>query len=466
MSAQSRSIRARLLSGLDDAEAIETRPIDEVRTQFLEMGVDPEPSIRLAQKMAQGADADPAARLLQQVERAEDIDAEIAAFETAPIDDVRAALPAGIEVPSAAPVGRKVDKDSLSDGKRSAGRGRRSTLGWSGSLIGIAASALLFVIIRPDLREQAHVPVPPIEAEATAAADEESSEPVAEEPFLEAEERAVSLTDQLSRIQSAVPSEADDVERGGADTADDSVQAMAEAVNALSDRLEQALVAQAPPRPAARPTRTLVEAAPSALADQRVDASASNEVPPRPVPRPKDILNETEQTVALSDRSGEAPPRPAPRPERALQASESPAVARRSVMPSPAPATSAFVEVPAEPVPSDIPGLPRGIQAVLLVEEARAPSSLKTLADALPEGRLANRVEIAQRLAAGRPVIALITFARDDESVDAVLVDRATEAPLTRAVPVTGFTSFAESEPSPFEIPAAGFDLMELPAER
>ena len=142
-------------------------------------GLIPTASIKLAQKLAQklahrSAAGDPSARLLQRIERSEADDAEITALEEAEIDEVRAALPPG--------VGRPQHSDHASSGQAEAkvvpirARRRLSRLGLGGSLIGIAASVLLFITIRPDRLEQADVPPASIEPRPPIALDAESAD--------------------------------------------------------------------------------------------------------------------------------------------------------------------------------------------------------------------------------------------------------------------------------------------------
>ena len=167
--------RARLASALDEAADIEVRAIDEVRAALMEQGIDPTASIRLAQKLSLGGNAgDPAARLLQQIERSEALDAEIAALEEADIDDVRAALPQ--RHPGGASEAEATSIEASGKFRR-----RLPMLGWGGSLVGIAASVLLFIAVRPDQLDQVEAPLPAIEAETPVAADAESIDALSED---------------------------------------------------------------------------------------------------------------------------------------------------------------------------------------------------------------------------------------------------------------------------------------------
>lgn len=399
MSADPRIIRARLLSGLDDALAIETRPIGEVRAALEEMGVDPEASIRLAQKLAQGADADPATRLLQQVERAEDIDAEIAALEEASIDEVRAALPAGLET-SAAAVQQNPDHEAASlDDRRARRRRRLSTLGWGGSLIGIAASVVLFIAVRPDRIDQAGAPVLQVESAPDVAMEAESTDREMAGQIAPAERRARALEEDLSRLQAARPSKGEGAAKERFD-AEDGSAAMADAVQALAGRSDQALASDDPSRLALRPDFALDEAEPSALVDRRTTLSA---------------------------------------------------------------------RVSAKAAASDLPPLPDDIEAIFIVEEAAAPSELLALVDALPEGRLATRLDEARRVAAGRSVIALITFLREGRTVEAVLVEPATSHASRGDLSTestANLSALVERDPVLPSVTETSLELIELPHER
>ena len=190
-----REIRARLAVALDETDAIENRPIEEVRPALAEQGIDPAASIKLARKLAHGSAADdPSTRLLQQIERSETVDAEIAALEEAEIDDVKAALPSGI--------GRSRRSHHASSEQAEAkvvpiqprSLRRLSALGWGSSLIGIAASVLLFITVRP---EQADIPAAPVQSGPTVAADAESAD-AASENTLPSPQAPLS---ELSRLQ-------------------------------------------------------------------------------------------------------------------------------------------------------------------------------------------------------------------------------------------------------------------------
>lgn len=164
MSAAVRPAR-RLLALLEDEPSLESRPRAEVDSDLAMLGVDSAGSIQFARGLA-AANAGPATALLDAVIDDESVAAEIAALETADIDDVRGRLPAGAIAAVTAEAQRRAGQHSNVVG---IGRRRRSAVwAWTGSLVGMAACALIVVAAwwppselmpSPDLLE-AFAPVP------------------------------------------------------------------------------------------------------------------------------------------------------------------------------------------------------------------------------------------------------------------------------------------------------------------
>ena len=131
----------RLLAMLEEERSLETRPLDEILADLQAHGVDAAGPIRLARRLAE-SNAGPAAALLGAVIEDEAAEAEIAALEAAPIDDVRDQLDVGTVAAVAASAKRRGGAQSNVVGLR---RRRGTTWAWAGSLIGMAACVLIVV---------------------------------------------------------------------------------------------------------------------------------------------------------------------------------------------------------------------------------------------------------------------------------------------------------------------------------
>lgn len=454
-------MRARLASAFDDAGDIETRPIGLVRAALAELDIDPTASIRLAQKLARGSvTGDPAARLLQQIERSATVDAEIAALEEADIDDIKAALPREL-----------ADRTSTSEVTPIKPRRRRlSTLGFGGSLIGIAASVLLFIAVRPDRLEQAEVLPPPIEVRPPVAADAEHADAVSEDALPEAEQPARNLLPELSRLQEKASAGRDLYAAEQADLADAPEEvrgagAVGRALQGLDEKAAQPL--------AQRRERDLSEErALDPSSDVTVSSTGALRSVPRPAPRPDLSEDEQRELVIAAPSPSPAPPEDPPRPVLRPDVEEGEHVETAAVTSLSAPLPMATADVVRLPEPPPEPAvlltLLRDLKAVFLVDEARAPLSLRALSNRLPEGRLAAKLGEAELRAAGRKVVALIAFERDGEIVEAALAETPSIQPLPdlSTQTVTGFSGFAEGEPAVLLRSETSFELIDLSASR
>ncbi len=133
----------RLLAMLEDERSLETRPLSDILADLAAHGIDPSEPTRQARRLAERA-AGPAAALLGAVIEDEASEAEIAALETADIEDVRGRLEAGTVAAAAAEAKRRAGMQSNVVGLR---RRRSAAWTWAGSLVGIAASALIVVAV-------------------------------------------------------------------------------------------------------------------------------------------------------------------------------------------------------------------------------------------------------------------------------------------------------------------------------
>ena len=131
----------RLLAILEDGAALETRPLEQVLADLEAHGVDPAGPTRLARRLAEQSSG-PAAALLGAVLEDEAAEAEIAALESADLDGVRDRLQVGTVAAVAAEAQRRAGAQSNVVGLR---RRRSTAWAWAGSLVGMAACALIVV---------------------------------------------------------------------------------------------------------------------------------------------------------------------------------------------------------------------------------------------------------------------------------------------------------------------------------
>jgi len=141
----------RLLALLEEERSLETRPGDEIRADLAVLGIDPDGPVRLARRLAERG-PNPAATLLDAVIEDEAAEADIAAVESADIDQVRARLQTGTVATVTAEAQLRAGTQSNVVG---IGRRRRSAVwAWTGSIVGMAACALIVVAVwwpSPDL---------------------------------------------------------------------------------------------------------------------------------------------------------------------------------------------------------------------------------------------------------------------------------------------------------------------------
>ncbi len=131
----------RLLAILEEESGLETRPLDEILADLEAHGVDPAGPTRLARRLAEQSSG-PAAALLGAVLEDEAAEAEIAALESADLDSVRDRLEVGTVAAVAAEAQRRAGAQSNVVGLR---RRRSAAWAWAGSLVGMAACALIVV---------------------------------------------------------------------------------------------------------------------------------------------------------------------------------------------------------------------------------------------------------------------------------------------------------------------------------
>ena len=134
----------RLLALLEEERSLETRPAEEIHADLAALGVDPDGPIRLARRMAERG-PDPAAALLDAVIEDEVAEADIAAVESADIDQIRARLQTGTVAAVTAEAQRRAGTQTNVVGIHRRRRG--AVWAWTGSIVGMAACALIVVAV-------------------------------------------------------------------------------------------------------------------------------------------------------------------------------------------------------------------------------------------------------------------------------------------------------------------------------
>jgi len=459
-------IRALLLAGLDTQASIEHQPIDEVRLALDQLGIDPKGAIRFAKRLAEATSTDPADQanladhvdpavdLLRKIEQADALDAEIADFENMPLDDVLAALPEDQRRPpnfgNDAEPGRE---QVVAKPKRRLVR----VLGWGGSIAGIAASVLLFVAVRPDLLGWTEGVMSPGEVTSLERQAEALSPEVAPD---------------VAARSDIVPDVGDGVARDAGSSAAGVETAIRSrrASTASELRREPDELTSAVDRPAVAAATANALSAEVEDATQPSDADDQTQ-PPRPRLRPGDL-----ETTAAGDKA-ETPLAQAE--QQRLEESEA-EVETSSLASVQAVADQASQENTAafDERNASFPLKAESITGVFVVDAERVPSMLRSLEAAQSEsdGRLAARLGEASLRALGQKVLALVSFERDGQEIDAAVVEvESAEAPASD--PALGVTSFAETDTgagndqvsgSSANAPKPGgsaFDILELPTK-
>lgn len=479
MSADRTKVRASSLVGLYRSVTIEGLPIKEVKADLKRLGVDPASSIELAQRLAEGDVADPATALLHRLAEAEEIDAEIADLENAPIDEIRSILPEGVaEEVSVAAKDRAVDEERVEADVSTDGvaektvvpmkRRRLAVLGWSGSLIGVAASIALFVVIRVEIFDD-------VELAGGLRSSLEEVDPLASgdvadqvepaRPFdgndVEAEASPPPIAQGRRRLPEAV----------AASPATKQPEAVLETAVAEADSDAGATVDETRERsgigreeqdgllPAER-------AIPPALSDDKVEAVRK---------ALKDAIGDGSSLLATpspAERSetanAEEPPSHLPAAKPTPNARELAALIATRVIARERTVGSAESEAPPAADISSLPVLPDNVTGVFIVDAEGVPPVLWALASVKPDDRLASKVAEASLRALGRKVLALVAFERDGERVEAVLVESALVPQPADLAPqtTTAVTAFADVTPPSSVAEQPSFELIELPVDR
>jgi hypothetical protein len=439
----------RLLSMLEEAGAVESLPVADVREELAVLGIDPARSIAFAKSLARDGDS-PGGRLMGALLAGEEEDEEIARIESADIEDVRAHIPHAAAAAIAAEARRKAGIDDNLVGLDAKRRKRRRLIIWGGPLAGIAASFLIVVVFMGN----AYLSSQRSEISNEIAANQaEAPAPEMPNPALDGYIKpgpGKSLTDELLAMD--VPPELGSAERAkendsaGADAGSPSGEVLA--LNEPAPAMEKKSVAPAkpeerlrkqeedlPPPVASSPPAAGV-IAPRAAAPSEGDSRARDEMAEAEPELPAII----QENVPLDGLGGSAGAE-ADVAAEAFQ-SEAETAALPQANQDGVAAFGRSVEI-------------SEIVAVLVVDPSRAPLQIQS--PILPSGELANRVEEARRLAGDRAVIALYSVATGDASQDYAQI------PLQ-----TGFTQ-QMAAPSPLVgllgVEATEYDFIALPAE-
>lgn len=373
-----------LLARLVDEAAIESEPIEEIRADLAVFGIDPGGSIRLARRLAAGA-ASPADELLDRIAESESLDDELRRLEQADIAQVRGQLPSGDAATAIAHAHRASGRAANVVGLRRR-RSRRLTYGLSGMAAALAASLVLYVGLSQHRQEFSRFDLGP------SAPSQPASESLQAQAKPAATEADKVLSKQSTSENSLQPATV---------PAAPAAVAEAEAPVPTSSRLASDDV-QARMAPAA--------SAPEPLAERR----ASD--------------NGTSESKGLETASGIAAAREATDAANSPEQSVAEQFAKSFEREEPNLVVGGGGEWDFDRLRGDMSanviapafGIDRPVVALLVIDSTLIPAGLSQ--DQYPVGGLAARMMDARELAAGRPIVALVTYRFEDGTRDAVVL--------------------------------------------
>lgn len=448
----------RLLALLAEESSLETRPRDGIDADLAALGIDSAGTIRLARRVAE-QNPGPATALLGAMIEDESAEAEIAALESADIEDVRSRLQAGTVASVTAEAQRRAGKQSNVVGISRPRRG--AVWAWTGSLVGMAACALIVVAVW----------WPPSELLSSP----EVLEAVVSAPVL-AERRAASSDSAPLLADGSAPS---NTPPGAFDAAPPAPEPEAAAMDATPEPSPMESLAVAPPSDRERLQSPLSGETGNAALSRLGPVSPASEPEPGPLeeklgepeaerdaPGAGNVATVSPEDPAPTDsRATIVPPLPPPTPaERqslanslaadeatasAADVGEDSAAEGASILPMTAAPTQDTAGARAENYRGRVvdPARPgRGL--AVLAESLRVvdvlmvdPISADLQAILMPEagimqfdgnradvgpspGDISDRLAAARRTADGRPILALLTLQSAGIMFDAVLVRR------------------------------------------
>jgi len=348
----------RLLAMLEDEQAFESLPAEEIRADLDAVGLDPTRCVAFAKALAVGTES-PGGQLLGAIDKAEDAEDEIARLESADIETVRAQFPEGTAAAVAAEARRQAGEESAVVAMKPR---RRRILRWGGPVAGIAASVLLLVVVGAQLLESQLQEVFDTTSSYLAAAN--GGKPAAE----------------YGKDEAAAP-----VAR----------YAMPEA----EEKPEAEKKKFAPEQDSEAPADSLAK-----LESGPVEAPAFSPAPPAPA---SGLLGRSNEGVAVQESRSREQPR-----QQGAGALMTESVAEPEAFAAkPQPAEEAFDDKADGDTAADRlrKAVAPSIAAMAVVDPSQVPLAVQS--QALPDAGLLGRVDEARRLAAGRPVIALYRVA-------------------------------------------------------
>lgn len=465
----------RLLALLAEEPSLETGPRDEIEADLAVLGIDSAGTIRLARRLADQSSG-PATALLGAMIEDESVEAEIAALETADIAEVRSRLQAGTVAAVTAEAQRRAGKQSNVVGISRPRRG--AVWAWTGSLVGMAACALIVVAAwwppseLLSSRETLEAVVSAPESVERRAASSDSAPLLADgsapsntvpprafgvaPPASEPEPAAMDAAPEPSPMQSlavAPPSDRERLESPPSGEAGNALLSrLAPAPATTTPELAEAMQESADPiaeklgEPEAETELDALGAANVATASPEDSASMDSRatlVPPAPPPTPAE-----RQSLANSPAANQT--------TAAAGVGEDNAAESASILPMTATPTPGLAGAVAENYRGRVVDPTRpGRGLAVLAEPVRVvdvlivdPISADLQAILMPEagimyfdgnradvdtspGNMSDRLAVARRTADGRPILALLTLQSASTMFDAVLVRRDAGLPMT-----------------------------------
>ena len=452
----------RSIAALDDRESIETRPLSAIKADLDKLGIDPRASIDRARKLA-AKKSSPADRLMARLDDADAIDVEIEALEQADIDEVRGMVPSGVAAGVAADAKQRTGLPSahLSANVTALKRSHRRVFGWGGSILGLVACLLLFVMIRPDQLYQLDQPVMEEAGDVAALSDTATTESDDIDKPLEAS-RGVSLEEKAGTADQALAlgESRRSIEQPSAlprPEAEMALESLASQAVKRRHDLDENVIAN--PQATAR----LSKQEEREQADLEIAAVAPLSEPPHlPEAKPAVPADVSKEDVAAL--APEATHRPKARSARpvaeetvaSVLADDVGAVRRELDQLERGAASSNII------YPSNAADDWRNPKAVLIVDPEKAPLGLKVQAETLPTGKLADRLDEARRLAGDGDVVALVTVLREGEEVDAALTLRPLQ-PLQPRASFADVDAIVSFDAAPRVYDDGDVELIELP---
>lgn len=441
MTVDRRPLVARSVAALDDQGSIEIRSLADIKAELAALGIDPSASIEAARVRARERTS-PAERLLARLDEADAASSDIDALENADIEDIKTTVPDGMAASVAAGAKQRAGvPTNVTRLKRQSGR----FWGWGGSMVGLAACLLLFVITRPDQFYQ----VEPLMIEEADDVDALSSAEISAEAELDQ-----ALEVHESRRLAEEPAIAADLASPPAQTGQgEQATAQIQKQEKLSIEHQRAAVRVQRPQVEEAETET-AEIKTNETVSERVqslsedNAESSGDVPVAAAALAPTVEPSHQPMMKPLQPSHQPIMKPLTTPRdvdpKSLATREKQVETIQTVLAKQNPSSADFAEVMLN---WDSP------KALHIVDPNAAPLDLQALARHLPKSNLIDRLDDARLLLGQRPLLALMTVLRDGKDVD-VVVTSAEDASL-----VGQLSSFTDLAPSMDQ----GVEIIDLP---